>query len=212
MNSISPISLLFKRFLWLAIIAVSLSACTTSPPKNMANVCKIFEEKRGWYKNAKKASKKWNASIPIMMAVIHQESRFDAKAKPPRKRILGFIPGPRPSNSYGYSQALKETWSTYQRATDQWGQDRDDFADAIDFVGWYNWRSGKVNNIGRDDAYHLYLAYHEGHGGFKRRTFQNKAWLKSVAHKVSAQSQRYGSQLSTCSEKLEKSSRFLVIF
>ncbi len=199
-----------------ALCALSLllivSGCTTSPPSRLNNICEIFEEKRGWYKSASKAAKKWNGSIPVMMAIVHQESKFEAKAKPPRTRFLGFIPGPRPSNAYGYAQALEGTWESYERAIDNSGQDRDDFADAIDFVGWYNHRSMRVNSIDRTDAYHLYLAYHEGHGGFKRRTFRNKGWLKSVAKKVSAQNQRYSRQLATCEEKLKKGRGFFGLF
>lgn len=189
-----------------------VSGCTTSPPSRIDNICEIFEEKRGWYKSANKAARKWNASIPVMMAIVHQESRFNAKAKPPRTRILGFIPGPRPSNAYGYAQALEGTWATYERAIDKSGQDRDDFADAIDFVGWYNHRSMRVNSIERTDAYHLYLAYHEGHGGFKRRTFRNKGWLKSVAKKVSARNHKYSRQLTSCEEKLKKGRGFFGLF
>lgn len=192
--------------LWLTglIIAAVISSCTTTPPKAVNNVCGIFGEKGGWYKDAKKSQDRWRSSIPVMMAILHQESAFRAKAKPPRRKILWIFPGPRISTAYGYSQAKGATWDWYKQSSGNSGADRDDFADAIDFVGWYNALSHKQNNIQPDDAYHLYLAYHEGHGGFNRRTYQDKAWLLQVARKVSNLSQRYAQQLAACEEELQE--------
>ncbi len=185
-------------------VSLALVGCATKPPQDVNNICAIFEDKRGWYKDARKSEKRWGTPVPVMMAIVHQESRFVAKAKPPRKKILGFIPGPRPSDSYGYSQALKSTWESYERSAGRYGADRDDFADAIDFVGWYNHQSYRRNGIARTDAYRLYLAYHEGHGGYERGTYRNKDWLLGVARKVSDRSATYGRQLAGCQERLEK--------
>ena len=185
-------------------LAVLLTGCATSPPSNQNDLCAIFREKDDWYEDAADAAKNWNSPIATMMAIMHQESRFNAKAKPPRKKIFGIIPGPRPSTSYGYSQAKKSTWKGYQRASGNYGADRDDFDDAIDFIGWYNSVSVKRCKIRRNDTYHLYLAYHEGHGGFNRRSFKNKAWLKKVAKKVSARALRYDRQLKRCEKELQK--------
>jgi len=183
--------------------AILMTSCASTPPKSLSNVCSIFEEKGGWYKDAKKSSERWNSPIPVMMAILHQESRFNAKAKPPRRKILWIIPGPRISSAYGYSQAKGTTWDWYKQSTGKRGADRDDFADAIDFVGWYNNLSHTQNNIQTNDAYNLYLAYHEGHGGFNRRTYRNKEWLTGVAGKVSRLSQEYTQQLASCQEDLE---------
>jgi len=180
-----------------------LQACATSPPDNIDDVCAIFDDKRGWFAAAQEAEERWGTPIPVLMAFVHQESRFVARAKPPRKRILGFIPGPRPSDSYGYSQALKSTWASYKRSAGRYGADRDDFGDAIDFVGWYNHESHRRNGIGRADAYRLYLAYHEGHGGYSRRTYADKEWLQRVARKVADRAARYEVQLRGCRERLE---------
>ena len=78
---------------------LTLGACTTSPPKNTDDICAIFFEKDDWYDDAEDASEEWGTPIPVMMAIMYQESRFKAKARPPRKKILGFIPGPRPSSA-----------------------------------------------------------------------------------------------------------------
>lgn len=145
-------------------LCLLVAGCTASPPSQVDNICRIFEEKRSWHRDVKKSAQKWKSSVPIIMAIIYQESRFRADAKPPRRRILGFIPGPRPSDAYGYSQALEDTWNGYRRQTGQRGADRDKFKDAVDFIGWYNQGSVTRLGIARQDAYRLYLAYHEGWG------------------------------------------------
>ena len=187
----------------ISVIILGLSGCATSPPKRLNNLCHIFDEKPRWYKSAAKAQQKWGSSIPTMMAIMHQESRFVANAKPPRTRILWVIPGPRKSSSYGYSQAKKSTWKWYQRSTKQFGTDRNNFADAIDFIGWYNTKTNDTNKVKLSDTYHLYLAYHEGHGGFKKRSYNHKAWLKKVAKKVSNLASSYTQQLAGCEASLK---------
>lgn len=200
------------RLFCLALLLLSVTACTTSPPRNPGDVCAIFREKGDWYGDAKDAAKKWNSPIPIMMAIMHQESRFVANAKPPKKYWLGFIPAGRMSDAYGYPQAKDGTWDWYIDKSGNWGADRDDFADAIDFIGWYNNTSGKINGISNTDAYSLYMAYHEGHGGFKKRSFDSKPWLKRVAGKVSARAATYGGQLSRCEKDLKSGGWFFGIF
>ena len=195
-----------SRCLWKqAIIAAVMlvSACATSPPEQTDNVCDIFREKSGWYADAKESRARWGVPISVSMAFMHQESRFVSTAKPPRKKLWGFIPGPRPSDSYGYSQAKNSTWEWYQRSTGNYGADRDDFGDAIDFVGWYNKVSNEQLGIAKQDAFRLYLAYHEGHGGYRKQSHRRKEWLVDVARKVDRQANRYNSQLQDCSEELE---------
>ena len=182
----------------------SLSGCTTAPPTSQNNICDIFEEKRGWYKKARKSSRRWNTDIAAMMAIVYQESAFKARAKPPRKKILWVIPGPRPASAYGYAQAIDATWKAYQKATGKGGADRNEFGDAIDFIGWYNSRTQRENKIAKNDAYNLYLAYHEGHGGFAKRTYKNKQWLINVATKVGTRATTYQIQLKRCEKKLNR--------
>lgn len=187
----------------LLICAFLLVGCTTSPPSNVNDICYIFEEKDDWYEDAAKSRKQWGSPISVMMAILHQESRFVAKAKPSRKKIFGFIPGPRPSDAYGYSQAKDSTWEAYKLSAGRYGADRDDFADAVDFVGWYNYQSYRRNGIARDDAYRLYLAYHEGHGGYSRGSYRGKDWLLGVARKVERRANKYYTQLSGCEQRFK---------
>ena len=173
-------------------------------PKDIDNICQIFRQERDWYSSAYKSSEKWRVSIPVLMAIMHQESKFKAEAKPPRTTCLFFFPGPRPSSAYGYAQALDETWEKYRSSTGKWGADRDNFADAIDFIGWYCNLSYSVCGIASNDTYNLYLAYHEGHNGFNRRTYRNRKWLEPVAWKVKRRADRYKSQLASCEGEFER--------
>ena len=174
------------------------------PPEEIDNICQIFRQNRDWYQSAYRSSRKWSVPIPVLMAIVHQESKFKAEAKPPRTTCLCFLPGPRPSSAYGYSQAVDETWEKYKSNTGNWGADRDNFADAIDFIGWYCDLSYSICRIALDDTYNLYLAYHEGHNGFNRGTYNKKSWLKRVAGKVQNRSRSYSSQLASCENEFEK--------
>ena len=158
----------------LGALILFLAACATTPPAEVSDACQIFREKTGWYEDAKESRARWGVPVSVSMAFMHQESRFVATAKPPRKKLWGVIPGPRPSDSYGYSQAKTSTWEWYQRSTGNYGADRDDFGDAIDFIGWYNNVSNKELGIDKQDAFRLYLAYHEGHGGYRKQSYRSK--------------------------------------
>ncbi|MBE9538593.1 MAG: hypothetical protein IMF06_05885 [Proteobacteria bacterium] len=202
-----------KRRVGLVIVLLLFTAgCTTSPPSNVNDICDIFQEKSGWYDDAANARKEWGSPISVMMAMMHQESKFRATAKPPRKKIFGFIPGSRPSNAYGYSQALDSTWDGYKRSAGRYGADRDDFGDAIDFIGWYNHQSNKRSGIAKTDANRLYLAYHEGHGGYNRGTYRKKQWLVDVAHKVERKAAFYREQLLACEDELKDDGWFFGLF
>jgi hypothetical protein len=190
----------------LAILGMLLlvAGCATTPPSNQDNLCEIFSEKSNWYGKANKASRRWGTSIPVMMAFAHQESGFDSHARPPRTKILWIIPGPRPASAFGFAQATDGTWRAYQRSAGGRRADRNNFKHAMDFIGWYNDQSQRTNGIAKTDAYHLYLAYHEGQAGFRDRTFENKGWLKDVARKVASRSDQYAAQLATCEKRFKK--------
>jgi hypothetical protein len=125
---------------------------------------------------------------------------------------LGFIPGSRPSTSFGYAQALSSTWSNYIRATGRKGARRDVFSDVVDFVGWYCRRSRRECGIASSDAYRLYLAYHEGRKGFNQGTYRSKPWLVKVAAKVRQRAHLYKRQLRLCREKLEQKTKKSFLF
>jgi hypothetical protein len=197
-----------RRCILALLLLFTVSACTTSPPRDVDNLCAIFAEKDGWYGDAADVREAWGSSIPVMMAIIYQESGFQADVRPPRTKLLGFIPWSRPSSAYGYSQAKTTTWEEYERDAGRFGADRDDFADAIDFVGWYNQQSLKRSGISPQNSYGLYLAYHEGHGGYNRATYLQKPWLMAVARKVESRASQYQGQLLICESRLHRDDGF----
>ena len=73
--------------------------------------------------------------------------------------------------------------------------------DALDFVGWYNHKTWKELGISRSDARNLYLAYHEGRGGYRRGTWKNKQGVRNTAEKVTQTASRYESQLGRCESR-----------
>lgn len=189
----------------LALLCVCLLAgCVASQPRNASNVCAIFDERRSWYKAARASSERWNIPIAVNMAMIYQESSFRARAKPERTRLLWIFPGPRPSSAFGYAQALDSTWADYEAQSGNNRASRSDFRDAIDFVAWYNAFSRQVSNIKTDDARSLYLAYHEGNGGYQRGTYREKRWLLDAAANVQANANRFAAQLDSCRGELDK--------
>lgn len=191
---------------WLLSLAV-LTGCVTAPPSQTENVCDIFREKDGWYDDAKAAEKRWGTPIQVQLAIIHQESSYKGDAKPPRNRLLWVIPWTRTSSAYGYTQALDSTWARYERESGNTWASRDDFGDAVDFIAWYVDLSHRILGLSKWDAYSQYLAYHEGQGGFQRKTYANKAWLKRTASRVQTRAERYAGQLQGCREELERGFR-----
>ncbi|MBL4660935.1 MAG: transglycosylase SLT domain-containing protein [Alcanivoracaceae bacterium] len=186
-------------FVSLIYVAILLSACSHKTPNNTENICDIFAQKHRWQKYAKKSSKKGGTPIHVQMAILQQESGFKYDAKPDRKKLLGFIPWRRQSSAYGYAQVLNETWQEYIKETKNRGADRDSFKDSIDFVGWYTYHTHKRAKVSKWDAYNQYLAYHEGRGGFLKKSYKGKKWLIKVAEKVNRKSKSYAAQLKGCS-------------
>lgn len=180
-----------------------LVGCATTPPKNQSNICSIFYEKDDWYADALRAQKKWGTPIAVQMAIMHQESHFQSDVRPPRDWFLGFIPLPRRSSAYGYPQAQDSTWGWYMESTDNHGADRDDFADSVDFIGWYTNVTQRKLGISKWDAEKQYLAYHDGHGGYSRGTYLAKPWLRRVAKRVGNEAKVYSGQLKKCESSLD---------
>ncbi|HEY8518176.1 MAG TPA: hypothetical protein VIS07_21915 [Candidatus Binatia bacterium] len=174
------------------------SACSARRPSRPHDACAIFEEIPDWYEAARESYETWGVPVPIQLAVIHQESRFVHDVRPPRKKILWVIPGPRPSSAYGYGQVLDSTWKEYQDERGGWFADRDDFEDVVDFIGWYGARGARRYGIPRDDPYAFYLSYHEGHMGYVRGTYRNKPEVKRRAAEVARRARQYARQLSAC--------------
>lgn len=195
-----------KSRIWLLVLVsvAFLNGCTTAPPSDPENICNIFEERRDWWKGAKRMNKEWGVPIHVPMSMMYQESSFKARAQPPRRYLLGFIPWGRVSDAYGYAQAKTMTWDDYIRETGKRRARRDNYNDAIDFMGWFITKSNQINGVSKWDAYAQYLNYHEGWGGYKRRTYLQKQWLVQVSRRVDERSNRYAQQLKSCEKKLNR--------
>lgn len=183
------------------IIVLLLSSCggsSTTPPRNLDNACSILKQRSDYHKAFKATERKWGIPIHVQMATIHQESKFVGDARTPFRYVLGVIPMGRQSSAFGYGQALDATWDEYLVAENRRGARRDKIKDATDFMGWYMNISRERNGIALSDARNQYLAYHEGHTGFRNASYNRKPWLVSVAGKVEDRSVMYREQIAGC--------------
>ena len=190
-----------SRTLCVMILALMLSSCGggyKSPPHDPDNACSIAVQRPKYVRAFKATERRWGVPVAVQMATIYQESRFRGDARTPFRYALGIIPMGRQSSAFGYSQALDGTWDDYRRATGKRRAKRDNIRDASDFIGWYMTRSRDKNGIALNDARNQYLAYHEGHSGYARGSYNSKSWLLRVADEVEARAVLYNSQLARC--------------
>jgi hypothetical protein len=179
------------------LAAFSQSCAHGPPPRQVEDLCALFAERADWREATYRAGLRWQVSPGVLLAVIHQESRFRSGARP-WWRFLGLFPVAPASSAYGYGQATDGTWRDYLHAAGRSGAQRDRFADAVDFVGWYADVIHRATRIAKHDAYHLYLAYHEGPGGFARGSHLEKAWLRDVARKVALRASVWDEDAGRC--------------
>ncbi len=189
-----------KDCIWVCSIPVLvfLLGLISFTPSNIDNACEMLKEKSDWHKASQLASKRWGVKMPVLLAIIHQESKFEANARPPRVWLWGVIPWGRISSAYGYAQALNGTWKEYCDSEGGFFADRDEFDDAVDFIGWYCRKIHNELGISLDDAQSLYLAYYEGIEGYRQKNYAKKAWLQKRASEVAKRTRLFQQQLSSC--------------
>lgn len=188
------------RYIAVLIITLTLIGCASSPPRNKRNACLLLSEKDEWSLPLRNASRKWGIPQHTILSIIYHESKFVSDAKPPRKKFLGIkIYGTRISSAYGYSQALDGTWEEYKRRTKNWTASRSNFADSVDFIGWYLNRSVRSLGISSRNAYELYLAYHQGIAGYRRGSFRRSPSIRRYAKRVQETALDYKKQIRSCS-------------
>ena len=192
----------------LSLILIFIVACSSNQPQNTVDSCILFKEKKNWYKSTKKSYEKWSTPIALQLAIINQESSFKQFAKPKRKRLIGLIPGSRPSSAFGYAQVTNPTWNWYKSRTGRNNASRANFSDVTDFIGWYSEQTVKMLGISKKDFYNQYLAYHEGHEGWKKESYRSKKWLMNIAKKVESTANMYNNQLKQCENELNKKGFF----
>ncbi|MFP6829841.1 MAG: hypothetical protein VCC36_12520 [Gammaproteobacteria bacterium] len=179
---------------------VAITACTSAPPQSQDNLCAIFDEYPQWYDAAKDSEERWGTPPHILMSFVKHESAFVSDAKPPRGWFL-FIPLPRGSSAEGYAQAQDAAWDEYQDENGGLFKSRSDMEDALDFIGWYNHLSSESLGISKWDPKQMYLAYHEGRGGYARGSYNSKPEVVQLADRVDWQAREYGAQLLQCEDR-----------
>lgn len=189
-----------SRFLRIVLIlfAASCGGGGQQPPRNLDDACALKRERPEFFRAMERTERRWNVPVPILAAMIYQESKFDGDARTPFRYTLGVIPMGRQSSAYGFAQALDATWEEYQDDAGGRRARRDKIDDATDFMGWYMNRTVERNGIPLEDARNQYLAYHEGHTGYARGSYNSKSWLVRVAGEVATRAEMYNIQLISC--------------
>ena len=192
----------------LSLLLIFTFACTSLDNINKTDSCILFEKKKNWYRATKNSYDKWNVPISFQLAIINQESSFAQFAKPNRKRFLGFIPGARPSTAFGFAQVTNPTWDWYKLRANNPNASRANFFDVADFIGWYSNQTKKMLGVSINDFYNQYLAYHEGHAGWRNKSYNSKKWLLEVAKNVETKTNMYNKQLLQCESTFNKKGLF----
>ena len=180
-----------------AAVAAFAVGCATPTPHGQSDLCNIFDQYPNWYDHARESEEEWGTPIPVLMAFVFHEPSFRSHARPPFEWAW-IIPRGRPSSARGYPQAQDPVWGEYQAERGRLFRSRSDMKDALDFIGWYNYKTWRELDISRHDAQRLYLAYHEGRAGYRRGTWRNKSSVQRTALQVEHTAKRYEAQLSRC--------------
>lgn len=178
------------------------------------NACQMLQQNPDWYQSLKDSEDKWGTPIHTQLSFIRQESAFKHDARPVRKNKWYELGENYASSAHGYSQALVGTWDHYLKSTMSVGmlKSRESFRDSTDFIGWYNSQSNSINKIDFDNPKELYLAYHEGWNGYKKKTYlkEGKGFLKRATKNIVTWDNKYKEQLSNCSITTETDWKFQV--
>lgn len=188
----------FIRALMMLALLASCGSSNYSAPDELDNACAILADRPGFQRAFRAAERAWGVPVNVQMAIMYQESKFIANARPPHRYALGVIPWGRQSTAYGYSQALDATWEEYQELEGGRGARRDNIRDAADFMGWYMAETTASLGIAIDDTRRQYLAYHEGRTGYARGSYNRKSWLLRIADELEGRAAMYGAQLVAC--------------
>lgn len=190
-----------SRLFHAAILMLLLASCGSGnyeAPRGLDDACSIVKERPSYLRAFRATERRWGVPVNVQMAIMYQESKFVANARPPHRYALGVIPWGRQSTAYGYSQALDATWEEYQDAEGGPRARRDNIRDASDFMGWYMAETTERLGIPLNDTRNQYLAYHEGRTGFARGSHNRKSWLLRIAGELEGRAAMYRAQLIAC--------------
>jgi hypothetical protein len=174
------------RCVILALLA--LTACrpreVAAPPAPPPNAtCALIASHPGWARALADAQRRWETPPYLLLAFIRQESNFRRDARNPKTR------GP-----YGYPQAVARTWDNYRQAVRRPKADRNSFADAVDFVGWYAHETRDRAGVEYLNVTAHYLAYSRGPAA----KGSPSAPARRNAAKVAAFARAYAIDLEAC--------------
>ena len=170
--------------LMLCIFAVQTNSAKAGT--DLDDACDILRDRIGWFTAASDVSEKWQISVPTILALMHQESRFKATA------------AAKTTTAYGYAQALDGTWELYVKENGAVGAKRTSFIASADFIGWYMGLTKQRVGLPLDDVAGHYLAYHEGHGGYRSKRWKKNAKLIAIAKDVARRAETYEEQMRAC--------------
>lgn len=150
------------------------------------NICEVLKVHPSWYQDAKVVQQKWGVPVSVQLAIIQEESHFKPDAKN------------KDSSAYGFAQAVNQIWVTYKENCDNKKQKRNNFKDATNFIGWYANRMQKQVNVSPQNAYQLYLSYHDGASGYLTALHKKQAFSKQLADHVQDVANQYKVELLSC--------------
>lgn len=164
------------------------------------NICELIAEHPQWYVAARATQNKWHVPVNVQFAIMHMESNFKPEAKA------------RTTTAYGFAQAVNATWKGYQQKTGNTDSRRDHFKDASDFIGWYAKQMNDRIDIPTNNAYDLYIAYHDGSGGYKKAVRNSQSFAARLARRVQSDASLYKTQLAQCRPVTDKAMHDQSIF
>jgi len=165
---------------------VAGSTISAQAANKLNDACSLFQQKVGWYTITSEASEKWGVPVSVILAIMHQESRFKSTA------------AAKTTSAFGYSQALTGTWEEYRAATSTTHAVRTSLTDSADFIGWYMNRTKQKLGLPLDDVAAHYLTYHEGPAGYQSKRWKKQPKLVQIAKGVAERARMYEAQLQQC--------------
>lgn len=156
----------WKRLTLRSIFAMACAAVFLSAPPALAqtaDMCTVIARNPDWIPILQTVEETYGVTPGAVLAVIDQESRFNAAA-----RGQG-ASGANPQRNFGYSQANLRTWNWFLRESGYEGsRSRTDFAASAHFIGWHFLEHVDTINAPVSDTYRHYLVYKQGLGGYRR--------------------------------------------
>lgn len=174
------------NLLALAVVLLMTQIGTVRAGTDLDDACDILRDRIGWYTAASDVAEKWQVPVPTILAVMYQESRFIATA------------AAKTTTAYGFAQALDGTWERYRTETGAADAERTSFVASADFIGWYMAMTKENIGVPFDDVAGQYLAYHEGHAGYRSMRWKENAALIAASHDVARRAAGYQEQMRAC--------------